>query len=92
MAKTEDKHNPTPADPISREELEKRIKELAVPLDLDALQRSGIIRKSGSWYEVLDWERLPEGAKAKVSELKTGHLVKFKDSSRAAGKLLKRLK
>lgn len=93
MSKAEGKDNREPGPLFSREELMERTRELAVPLDLESLQRSGILRKSGSWYEVLDWERLPEHAKVKISAIETGEKrrVKFEDTSRAAAKLLKSL-
>ncbi len=61
------------------------VEKLAKPLDLDALERSGLVEKTGAWYAVPNLNQLPEHVRVKVSEIKTDKngrvLVKFKKSS-----------
>lgn len=61
------------------------VEKLAQPLDLEFLERSGLVEKVGTWYAVQNIRRLPEHAYVKITEIKTDKnglvLVKFKKSS-----------
>lgn len=61
------------------------VEKLAQPLDLESLERSGLVEKVGAWYAVPNIHRLPEHARVKIAETKSDKsgrvLVKFKKSS-----------
>jgi hypothetical protein len=43
---------------------------LATPIDFSVLIASGVLTKAGSWYEVLDRDRLPDRVRARVMRLR----------------------
>ncbi len=47
------------------------------PIDFPQLIKDGVLRRQGAWYEVLDWERLPDHALQKVYARQAPNLVKF---------------
>jgi hypothetical protein len=61
------------------------VEKLAQPLDLDSLERSGLVEKVGAWYAIPNIQHLPEHASVKIAEMKTDEngrvLVKFKKAS-----------
>lgn len=64
---------------MTREELERLLKMDSEPLDLEELERAGIIEKRGGWYLVKG--ELPEKAARRASALKSspeGTMVKFR--------------
>jgi hypothetical protein len=50
---------------------------LSTPIDFDQLVADGVLKKRGAWWQVLDWDRLPEHARRKVQNFKTGNCVQF---------------
>lgn len=63
--------------PPTIEQLRHLAEMLATPIDFDQLVADGILRKRGAWWEVLDWNRLPEHARQKVQAVMTGNRVQF---------------
>ncbi len=70
--------------PIDDAELRKKVRkaiiDMGTPIDFDDLEAKGILKKSGTWYEVPDTEHLPDFAKKQIKEIaqtKTGAKVKF---------------
>lgn len=61
------------------------VEKLAQPVDLESLERAGLVQKIGAWYAVPNMNHLPEHASVKISETKIDKngrvLVKFKKSS-----------
>lgn len=51
---------------IDREKHEKQMRLMSEPIDFEQLERDGILRKTGAWYEVLDMNRLPEHVRAQA--------------------------
>jgi hypothetical protein len=51
----------------------KLIAIAATPIDFDTLIASGVLRKHGARYELLDLERLPEHARRKIRIVATSH-------------------
>jgi len=79
---------------ISKEDMIQVAKELATPIDFNQLIADGILIKSGAWYEVTDWKRLPPHANRQVREVKTSDgkmLVKFTNRTKSAQKLYKKM-
>ena len=81
---------------ITREELRANILELAQPIDFDQLIRDGVLEKSGAWYKVLDWSRLPKHASRKLKTLRTspitGTSVTFQPLTKSFLRLAERVK
>jgi hypothetical protein len=80
--------------PISRADLIKLARDLAMPIDVDDLIGEGVLERRGAWCRVLDWERLPDHARHKVTALRHAddHVeVKFAKGQRKAAALYKRL-
>lgn len=79
--------------PMTAEEWEEKVRELATPIDFDALIRNGVLEKHGAWYKILNMNELPPHAKAQIKTLKSGGkegtLAKFQTSTKRAEKLLK---
>ncbi|GAB4200856.1 MAG: hypothetical protein Tsb002_37180 [Wenzhouxiangellaceae bacterium] len=67
-----------------REMLQKisdELEEAAKPVDLEALEEKGLIRKNGAWYEVLNLNALPDALRIRISEIQSmerGVKVKLK--------------
>lgn len=76
---------------ISYEELRRLAEDRATPIDFDALIQAGVIEKKGAWYQINDWNALPEHARAKISVTRSGDklLVKFRAPSKRLAKFLK---
>jgi hypothetical protein len=51
---------------IDREQLDNQMRLMSESIDFDQLERDGILRKAGAWYEVLDMSRLPEHVRAQA--------------------------
>lgn len=51
---------------MTPEEFRANVLELAEPIDFDQLIRDGVLQKSGAWYKVLDYKRLPKHASKKI--------------------------
>jgi len=58
-------------------ELRHLAEMLSTPIDFDLLVADGILKKRGAWWQVLDRDRLPEHARHKDQNLKTGNCVQF---------------
>ena len=74
--------NPTDQDdglPIlpTLEEIRRAAEMLATPIDFDQLVADGVLRRRGAWWEILDWQRLPEHAEYKIQNVMTGNRVQF---------------
>ena len=66
--------------PLTLETLRAEMLLLATPIDFVALERDGILRKVGDWYEVPDVHKLPEHVSKRISthrQLRKGLRVKF---------------
>ena len=60
-----------PSSPVvDRAAVLEMARKLATPVDVDALVATGVLRKRGAWYEVLDEERLPDHVNAQVREMR----------------------
>ena len=74
----------SPLDGImTQEEFRAGVLESAKPIDLEQLIRDGVLQKSGAWYKVLDYKRLPKHASKRILEAEfnsDGKLVKVKFS------------
>lgn len=44
---------------LTPEEIEKRIQLLRTPIDFEDLIEAGVLRQEGSWYQIVDPERVP---------------------------------
>ena len=77
---------------MTAEEWEEKVRELATPIDFDALIRDGVLEKHGAWYKILGMNKLPSHAKAQMKALKAGSnkevFAKFQTSTKRAQKLL----
>ena len=85
---TEEQHRPKePA--IGLEEFKHTASLLTTPIDYAGLIQAGVIEKIGPWYKVNDWERLPEHARAQISNWQSGAgmLVKFRKPTKKLGPL-----
>lgn len=51
---------------IDREKLEEQTRLMSEPIDFAQLERDGILRKVGTWYEVLDMGRVPEHVRSQA--------------------------
>jgi hypothetical protein len=78
---------------MSREELVDHLKKLAEPVDFEELERKGIIKKCGAWYQILDMNALPEvfTGLAKAMKIEKGRLSLKLEKQSEYEKLLKRL-
>ena len=69
----------------SRDDYLKNLKKKCIPVDLEDLEKRGIIRKLGIRYEILDLKKLPDHVGLHVSEAGTSKngfpLWKIKDIS-----------
>lgn len=78
----------------SRDERITILRELATPVDVDALIKRGVLIKKGAWYEVRDLKRLPANARRQTRCLKTTGkgpaLIKFSRSCLQAQKLFRK--
>lgn len=83
------------ADKILKEEILNVLKELATPIDFDALTARGILKKSGTGYIVLKPQELPPYAWKQASEIQLGQKgeleLKFKDTSKTAKALYRKI-
>jgi hypothetical protein len=61
---------------MSREELVDHLKKLSEPMDLEELERKGIIKKCGSWYEIFDMKALPDNLMRLAKGIKTIETIK----------------
>jgi hypothetical protein len=41
-------------------QLKEKIKKLAEPVDFDAFEKDGVLKKKGAWYLVLQYDKLPK--------------------------------
>jgi hypothetical protein len=72
--KRKEKTGPIP----TAEELSRLAELIATPIDFAELIADGVlVERGGGWYEVLDYERLPEHARQKIVEVEAPNLVKF---------------
>jgi hypothetical protein len=78
----------TKIKPETYPELLEVAEALATPIDFDQLILDGVLRKAGSWYEILDPARLPDSARLKIKGFKSGNRVRFRKPSKRAGKFL----
>jgi hypothetical protein len=76
---------------ITKEELLEKAKQLAMPINFEALIEDGVLERKGGWYKILDITRLPEYAKAQIVVFCTDGKVKFSKSTKAAQKLIEQL-
>lgn len=80
---------------LSRKKLVELAKQLATPIDFVELERLGLIKKKGMWYEVGNIHSLPEHARKQIRAIKAGkngsHLVQFTKSRKAAQRLYRQL-
>ena len=78
-----------------RADVIQKLELLAQPIDFDQLVADGVLRRKGSGYLVLDLDRLPEAARIKMrsaKQTKEGVVFKFTKTTKAASKLLRKLK
>jgi len=69
----------------------RRIAEiLAAPIEFDRLVVEGVLQQKGSWYEILDWDELPESARVKIKAVRPPNLVQFRKPSKRLRKFLRR--
>jgi hypothetical protein len=71
-------------------ELRRLAEPLATEIDFAGLVADGVLKKHGSWYEVLDLDRLPEHARVKIKAVRAPNLVKFRKPSKKLQQLLRR--
>lgn len=71
-------------------ELRQTAALLAKPIDFDGLIFDEILRAKGDWYEVLDFDRLPEHVRIKIRAVRAPNLVKFRKPSKKLQKFVKR--
>ncbi len=78
---------------ISLERLIAQARNLATPIDFETLIRDGVLEqaKRRGWYRVKDWDRFPEHARAKVSEITNTGEVKFRKPSKKMQRLADKL-
>lgn len=50
---------------------------LAKPIDFETLIADGVLEKNGAWYKILDMDRLPDHATAKIREARSDGCVKL---------------
>jgi hypothetical protein len=82
---------------MTPEEFRAGVLELAEPIDFNQLIRDGVLQKSGAWYKVLDYKRLPKHASNKIraAELNsdgTVAKVKFSKVTKSFQKLADRVR
>ena len=82
---------------MTPEEFRAGVLELGEPIDFDQLIRDGVLQKSGAWYKVLDYKRLPKHASKKIiaAELNsdgTVAKVKFSKVTKSFQKLADRVR
>lgn len=72
-----------------KDKINKLRADLKRPIDFNKLIKDGILSKKGAWYEVKDWERLPEYARHQIKEMiggaDTKTLVKFRKRKSSTG-------
>ena len=75
----------------SAEEIREAIIDYAKPLNLEALVESGVLKKVGAWYQILDMKRLPKHVSDHIKAMKSGKngvgLVQFAPVTQRAIKL-----
>lgn len=69
---------------LTKEEVEERIKLLQTPIDFDALIDAGILAREGSWYRIVDADRVPEHVWVQIGSAKSSDrgVVLFRFSGR----------
>jgi hypothetical protein len=75
--------------PITLEEIERLEKELAMPIDFEALINTGVLEKRGAWYRIINKSKLPSHVSAKMYKAKTDGketLVQFRKPSKRLAK------
>jgi hypothetical protein len=59
-------------------ELRRIARMFAEPIQFVALIRDCVLKKKGGgWYEILDWNLLPEHARRRIYSIKSPNMVKF---------------
>jgi CRISPR/Cas system CSM-associated protein Csm5 (group 7 of RAMP superfamily) len=76
---------------MTKDEMLEKAKKLATPINFEVLIDQGVLEKKGAWYQVLDMNRLPEHAKAQISEFSSDGKVKFSKNIKSAQKLVNKL-
>jgi hypothetical protein len=75
---------------MTKEESLKLKKLLNTPIDLEQLEKDGVIKKKGWWYIVNDMKALPEYASRQINEIKSDNkgntLVRFLKQTKKLGK------
>jgi hypothetical protein len=84
------KHVTVQLKPSVFKELRLTAALLAKPIDFNRLMSDDILRQKGDWYEVLDFDRLPEHARVKIRALRAPNLVKFRKPGKKLQKFVKR--
>ena len=78
---------------INIKELKEKMKEAVVPIDFEALIKSGVLEKRRGWYKVINLKELPPHASAKISKAKSnneGLFVQFRTPSKRLSKMLEK--
>ncbi|HBY00540.1 MAG TPA: hypothetical protein DEG93_09310 [Gammaproteobacteria bacterium] len=86
---------PQRESPINHDELLSHLKELAEPIDFEALENDGLIVKDGAWYRVPNQDALPSHAAKKIDITAAdskGIKVKFKSHKKYEAMLKKHLR
>jgi len=83
--------NDRKGDVMSKEEMLKKAKSLATPIDFEALVAEGILEKKGLGYIILDMKHLPDHAKDKIIGISSDGKVKFSKATKSAQKLVDKL-
>jgi hypothetical protein len=79
----------------TQKEVIELAKLLATPIDFEALEKTGVIERHGSWFKLLDLKALPEHAlkqaRAIKSDNKGNSYIQFPKSWKKAQQLYKRM-
>lgn len=78
-------------DVMSKEEILKKAKSIATPIDFERLVAEGILERKGLGYKILDMKRLPDHAKDKIIGISSDGKVKFSKATKSAQKLVDKL-
>ena len=77
------------SEALDKERTARELRKLTTPIDFDRLAADGVLERAGSWWRVLDYERLPDYAKAQITEMESGQggaLARFARGQKSAAK------
>jgi hypothetical protein len=76
---------------ITYQSIREVILNSATPINFDQLTADGVLEKKGARYKILDLDRLPEHASAKINSYRPDALVTFSKVTKASEKLARML-